>query len=488
MLIEFFGDTYNQKCEHGMLVCDNCKLNKSQVKEDFKNEARDLVRLIESTSNQLTIIQAIKYYRGLKSTSKIPVDCSDPTLYGKGKKRSRAILEKVIAHLVLKDVLQTCDKKNGMFRSTVLRTGRQSHFARDGKIPCLISIATKKKGVDPVKKKKKKKAKEKKKKPPAAKKRGKTAKKKNTNNNNQGIIDITNDAFDNTSENMFQSYDGGGGTSSTNNRNNNRSNLNNNTKAKPVYDVFGSEDDEESDDEVQHYSQTNEELLEIRLKDVGMRKKLERLIKKIRGEFAKRKKTKVFNIFGNHEVEKMAKYVPTDIVHFKHPMFKMVPNIQKMIGPELIRSINTFIKEKNINLVNEFPQMTEKEQEFDILMSQDVRIIDNNQTNSSSSSSSRENVINNSRKRKKSSLYFSPTGESNQNETTTMKMNNYNSQNDGGFSNSNDNNNYGNVQKKKKKKLKTFDDGDNNNNSVNADVDMFGDDDAENWDDMDLVW
>ena len=39
MLIEFFGDTYNQKCEHGMLVCDNCKLNKSQVKEDFKNEA-----------------------------------------------------------------------------------------------------------------------------------------------------------------------------------------------------------------------------------------------------------------------------------------------------------------------------------------------------------------------------------------------------------------------------------------------------------------
>ena len=55
------------------------------------------------------------------------------------------------------------------------------------------------------------------------------------------------------------------------NRNNNRSNLNNNTKAKPVYDVFGSEDDEESDDEVQHYSQTNEELLEIRLKDVGMR-------------------------------------------------------------------------------------------------------------------------------------------------------------------------------------------------------------------------
>ena len=309
-----------------------------------------------------------------------------------------------------------------------------------------------------------------------------------TNNNNQGIIDITNDAFDNTSENMFQSYDGGGGTSSTNNRNNNRSNLNNNTKAKPVYDVFGSEDDEESDDEVQHYSQTNEELLEIRLKDVGMRRKLETLIKKIRGEFAKRKKTKVFNIFGNHEVEKMAKYVPTDIVHFKHPMFKMVPNIQKMIGPELIRSINTFIKEKNINLVNEFPQMTEKEQEFDTLMSQDVRIIDNNQTNSSSSSS-RENVINNSRKRKKSSLYFSPTGESNQNETTTMKMNNYNSQNDGGFSNSNDNNNYPNIQKKKKKKLKTFDDGDNNNNnSVNADVDMFGDDDAENWDDMDLVW
>ena len=67
-----------------------------------------------------------------------------------------------------------------MFRSTVLRTGRQSHFARDGKIPCLISIATKKKGVDPVKKKKKKKGKEKEKKP-AAKKRGKTAKKKNTN-------------------------------------------------------------------------------------------------------------------------------------------------------------------------------------------------------------------------------------------------------------------------------------------------------------------
>ena len=85
MLIEFFGDRFNGKCSHNMLVCDNCNMNKSDVKEDFKIEAKDFVQLIDSVTNPLTILQAIRYYRGLKSTSKTPVDCAVPSLYGRGK-------------------------------------------------------------------------------------------------------------------------------------------------------------------------------------------------------------------------------------------------------------------------------------------------------------------------------------------------------------------------------------------------------------------
>ena len=44
-----------------------------------------------------------------------------------------------------KDVLRTKEKKNGLFRTTVLGIGRQAHFARQGKVPCLISVATRKK-------------------------------------------------------------------------------------------------------------------------------------------------------------------------------------------------------------------------------------------------------------------------------------------------------------------------------------------------------
>ena len=52
-----------------MLVCDNCNMNKSDVKKTSKSP-KDFVQLIESVTNLNT--QAIRYYRGLKSSAKRP--------------------------------------------------------------------------------------------------------------------------------------------------------------------------------------------------------------------------------------------------------------------------------------------------------------------------------------------------------------------------------------------------------------------------------
>ena len=110
----------------------------------------------------------------------------------------------------------------------------------------------------------------------------------------------------------------------------------------------------DSDEENEGYSQDDRKLLEVRLKDADMRRKLEMVIKKRRSEMAAKAKVKVFKLFGLKSIEKMAKYVPTELKHLKHSMFELAPNVQKKYGAAIVRCIVEFVENHDVHLEGNF--------------------------------------------------------------------------------------------------------------------------------------
>ena len=179
----------------------------------------------------------------------------------------------------------------------------------------------------------------------------------------------------------------------------------------------------------------------------------------------------------------MAKYLPTEVRHLRHPMFGLAPRILKKCGAIIVSCINEFLEANGVTPEGDFPIVLEEKEEIELMLSQDAGVThtsDNNGGGSSSSSckknSSNESYSNDidrsnnfdsksnssnsisSKKRKVVSKFFSPTNAVD--DAEIMNMNTYSSQNDFDMSYGNNNstsiNNTNQGIKTKKRRLKEF--------------------------------
>ncbi|KAK9722102.1 ATP-dependent DNA helicase sgs1, variant 2 [Basidiobolus ranarum] len=143
-VLAYFGERFDPKECHQ--TCDNC-LNNSRdtyVDRDMTSEAINAVKLVQEIQNQqVTLIQAVDIFRGMKHQKIIRSGQDNLAMYGAGKHLNRNDVERLFRMLVLREFLsERCEQTVQGFIVSYVQCGQKSFQLLNGKSKFLMQFST----------------------------------------------------------------------------------------------------------------------------------------------------------------------------------------------------------------------------------------------------------------------------------------------------------------------------------------------------------
>lgn len=123
-VLRYFGQSFDRaECNEG---CDNCASGRTGTGtlQDLTNEAIQIVRLVDESSDRLTQTHVVSIYMGKNTKEARERDWSRSSFYGKGAHLPPKTIERVLPMLLIKGYLKESIVKNGSFHSTYVQASQ----------------------------------------------------------------------------------------------------------------------------------------------------------------------------------------------------------------------------------------------------------------------------------------------------------------------------------------------------------------------------
>ena len=145
MQLEFFGEKFDRvKCNN---TCDNCRSGKEPEKRNLTTQAQSILQLLDDLLVQrngrgATMAQLTELYRGSKSkTATKFIDVKKLSSYGSGSKFSKSDVDRIMHAMVFNNILEEISETNARgFNSDFVHLGRRAEELRVGSFDFFVEF------------------------------------------------------------------------------------------------------------------------------------------------------------------------------------------------------------------------------------------------------------------------------------------------------------------------------------------------------------